>query len=106
MNFVERIMDLQKQQIISYKEIETLQNSLNRDGWVFCLQVHYAEPRVEVWKEYHNSDYTAIFIIKGDYVEMCSAGGYEDSWQEIEGILNECLSQGFSEKPKKKEEEG
>ena len=105
MNFVERVMDLKKQQIMFYKEIETLQNMLNRDGWVFCLQVHCAEPRVDVWKEYHNSDYEAIFIIKGDYVEMCSAGAYEDSWQEIEGILNECLSQDFSEGVKRKKNE-
>lgn len=99
MNFIERVMDLQKQQVAFDKGIESLQNSLNRDGWVFCLQVHYAEPRVEAWKECHNSDYAAIFIIKGGYVEVVSAGGYEDSWQEIEGILNTQLVQKFNGQP-------
>lgn len=95
MGFIERIEVLIKQQKAIEKKIDSLQNGLEHDEWTFCLHTYYEEPRVSVWKRGNDTDTSAVFIIKGDYVEMRSAGMYWANCQEPEKILNEWLAQDF-----------
>lgn len=97
MNFIERIEEIRKKEQEARDGIERLEGGLEHDEWIFSVHAHYEEPRVSVWKMGDDSDICASFIIKGDCVELRSAGMYWDDWHEAESVLNEWLSQDFSE---------
>jgi hypothetical protein len=100
MNFMERFTDLKKQEQKIQNELQSLtelQDTIDRDGWVFCLHTHYDEPRVSVWRSGDTWD-NAQFIIKGDYVELYDAGMYQKEWHEIKNILDEWLLKGLTMK--------
>ncbi len=98
MNFMERFTALKKQQQEiqdGLQSLTELQDTIDRDGWVFCLHTHYDEPRVSVWRSGDTWD-NAQFIIKGDYVELYDAGMYQEESHEIKSILDEWLLKGLT----------
>lgn len=98
MSFVERIMDLQHRRMVIESELDDLHHDLiNFDEWSVCFHVHYAEPRVSVWKQGDDTGSSACFIIKEGCAEIHTIGMYQNNWQEAEAFLNELLTQDFSE---------
>ena len=100
MNFVERILELEKQEQKVRNDVTALGDSLDYGKWSFCLHVHCG-PLISAWKRGDDISIGAVaaFTVKQDSVELCSPGAYHDNWQEAEKILNTRLVQKFNEQP-------
>ena len=60
------------------------------DDWRFY--VYFCdEPMVTAWNINYRFDAHAKFIIKGDYVELHTAGIFREEWHEIKNILDRLL---------------
>lgn len=98
MKFTECIADLREQEQAIKDKFESLKNGIEHGEWVFYIDTDYVEPRAYAWKQCGFMGVGVTFIIvKEGGIKMLSAGIYGDAWQEVESILNDWLSQDFSE---------